>query len=195
MSATVPSVARSVSSRHAAGLPSRTPTAWTSLSATPLPDRSREAHPSVSSFGLTTSDAGRNTLSRLVVVGDDDAHALLGEEGYLVGRGDAAVHGDDELGLQRQQTLDGGRGQAVAFAEAVRHDRGDVSAQRAQPAGRDGCGGDAVEVEVAEHDDALTARIAAAISSAAAGMPGMRSGSSQSRSRSGERKRSTGSTR
>ncbi len=110
----------------------------------------------MSSFGFDHRDAGRNTLSRLVVVGDDDAHALLGEEGHLSCRGDAAVHGDHQLGVQGQQTLDGGLGQAVAFAEAVRHDCGDVSAKCAQPAGRDGCGGDPVEVEVAEDDDALT---------------------------------------
>ena len=155
MSATVPSVARSVSSRHTSGSPRRAPTACTSLSATPLPERSRERTALGSSFGSATgTPAGRpspgswwsvtTTRTPFSASSATSAAEEMPQSTVTTSAGESAM-----------QPLDGRRGEPVALAEAVRHDRVHVGAHRAKPASGDRRGRDAVEVEVAEHDDAL----------------------------------------
>lgn len=47
-------------------------------------------------------------IGRLVVVGDVDLHPRLQDVGHLVLAGNAAVHGDDDVGLQSSGALEGG---------------------------------------------------------------------------------------
>ena len=70
----------------------------------------------------------------------------------------AAVDGDEEGGAVAVESRDGGRVEAVAFAEAIGDIGDDAGAQRAQRLGHEGDGGDAVDVEVAEDGDRLAGR-------------------------------------
>ena len=93
-------------------------------------------------------------IDRFVVVGDGHADAQLHERCRLRLAGDAAVHRDDEVGVERADARDGGVRDAVALFEAPRDERRRLRPERAQAAREHGGGGDAVQVEVAEHDDA-----------------------------------------
>ena len=91
-----------------------------------------------------------------MVVGHGDVDAVLKQLSTLLGRGDAGVDGDDEIGgTGLQQTLDGNLRQTVAFAKALGNERGDVAAEVAQAARQKAGGADAVDVEVTEDRDVL----------------------------------------
>ncbi len=94
-------------------------------------------------------------IGRLVVVGDVHLDARLHDLGHLVLAGDAAVHRDDHIGGKLASALEGGRGDAVALLEAAGNEREGAGAQRPQTPGEHRGGRDAVQIEVAEHDDAL----------------------------------------
>ena len=91
-----------------------------------------------------------------MMVGHGDVDAVLKQLSALLGRGDAGVDGDDEVGSARlQQSLDGDLRQAVAFAKALGDERGDVAAEIAQATRQKTGGADAIDVEVTEDRDVL----------------------------------------
>ena len=96
-------------------------------------------------------------VGRLVMIGDGHFDAALLQQAHLRLAGDAAVDGDQEVGLDLRQTLDGRRGDGVALLEAARDKRRDARSELAQTARHDGGGGDAVQVEIAEHEDMVAA--------------------------------------
>ena len=91
------------------------------------------------------------------MVGDGHFNAALLEQAHLGLAGDAAVDGDQEIGFDLRQTLDGRRGDGVALLKAARDEGRDMRAEFAQAARHDGGGGDAVQVEIAEHEDMVAA--------------------------------------
>ena len=93
----------------------------------------------------------------LVVVGDGQAQTRLHDGRRLVLAGDAAVHRDDEVRTERARAHEGGLGERVALLEAQGDERRCRGAKGAQAAGEHGGGRDAVEVEVAEHEDVVAA--------------------------------------
>ena len=101
--------------------------------------------------------AFRHKVHRLVVVGDSQAQTRLHHGRGLRLAGDAAVHRDDEVGAKRARARDGGLRQRVALLETQRNEGRGLRAEGAQTAGEHGGGRDAVEVEVAEHEDVVAA--------------------------------------
>ena len=107
-------------------------------------------------LGVAHRHALRHEVAGLMVVGHSDIDAALEELRALPCRGDAGVDGDDEVGgAHLQQPLDGDLRQAVAFAEALGDERGDVAAEVAQTARQKAGGADAVDVEVTEDRNVL----------------------------------------
>ena len=91
------------------------------------------------------------------MIGDGHFDAALLQQAHLGLAGDAAVDGDQEVGLDLRQALDGRRGDGIALLEAARDEGRDVRAELAQAARHDGGSGDAVQVEIAEHKDVVAA--------------------------------------
>ena len=91
------------------------------------------------------------------MIGDGYFDAALLQQAHLGLASDAAVDGDQEVGIDLGQALNGRRSDGVALLEAARDERRDVRAELAQAARHDGGGGDAVQVEIAEHEDMVAA--------------------------------------
>ena len=88
-----------------------------------------------------------------VVVGHDDVEPELAGARDGLGRGDAAVDGDQQPGAGRRQRLDARDRDAVAVLEAAGQERLDLGAQQPQHLDRERRGAHAVDVVVAVHDD------------------------------------------
>ena len=98
--------------------------------------------------------AVRQVRAGAVVVGDDDVHAqFFGQRRHVHGV-DAAIHGDEQVGVLRQRAH-GLLVEAVALAVAVGQVGANVRAQRCQVQVEDGRGGDAVHVVIAVDADAF----------------------------------------
>ena len=96
------------------------------------------------------------------------------------GAADAAVDRDDQLHAFGVQAIERGRLQAVAVAQPLGDEVDDVAAEQLQRAPQDHGGGDAVDVVVAVHGDALAAaRSRARGASTARSMSASRNGSSR----------------
>ena len=91
------------------------------------------------------------------MVGDSHFDTALLQQAHLGLAGDATVDGDQEVRLDLRQALDGRRSDGVALLEAAGDERRDARAELAQAARHDGGGGDAVQVEIAEHEDVVAA--------------------------------------
>ena len=96
-------------------------------------------------------------VGRLVMVGDRHADAALAQQLDFGGAGDAAIHRHQEVGIELHDALDGGLGDAVALVGTPRDERQRACSQRAQTAREHRRRRDTVDVEVAEHDDAVAA--------------------------------------
>ena len=94
---------------------------------------------------------------RLVVVGDHGVDAERARVRDGLGRGDAAVHGDDQRAAAALGLVDGIDGQPVAVLDAVRDAVLDARAQLLERAVEQERRGDAVDVVVALDEDALAA--------------------------------------
>ncbi len=84
-------------------------------------------------LGVGHGNALGHQIGRLVVVGDGKAHAGVHDGRRLFLAGDAAVHRDDEVRVQRAHTLERRGAQPVAFLEAQRDERRGMGTQGAQP--------------------------------------------------------------
>ena len=91
--------------------------------------------------------------ARLVVVGDDQLDAQLAGQGRLFHAGDAAIHGDDQLGPVGGQAADGLGVQPVAFVDAMGDVVAGLGAEQFQAEPEDGRAADAVDVVVAVDGD------------------------------------------
>ncbi len=79
--------------------------------------------------GLSTATARGSSASGLVVIRDHHVHAEFRRAPRGLEAADAAVHGDDEAHAFRRQPLDGGHLEAVAVADPLGDEVGDVAAQ------------------------------------------------------------------
>ena len=106
-------------------------------------------------LGIGHRHALGHQIGGFMMVGDCQTHAFPLDGLRLVFRRDAAVDRNDEIGRQLFDALERLDRQSVALFEAQRNERRDAAAKIAQPSGkRRGCR-DAVEIEIAEHDDVL----------------------------------------
>ena len=110
-------------------------------------------------IGVELGVADRHPLGdevgRFVMVGDEDPHPAVLERAHLFAAGDAAVDGDHHVGLAGHEAIDRRLGDAVAFVGAARDEGNRRGAQGAQTAREHRSGRHAVDVEVAEDQDAL----------------------------------------
>ena len=91
-----------------------------------------------------------------VVIDDDCVDSSLPQPRDLRERGGAAIDGDKQPGpVLLHATLDAVLAEAVALLHPEREERFHLRAEAAQDAPEQGAGGDAVDVVVAEDDDAL----------------------------------------
>ncbi len=109
----------------------------------------------VAAFRVDDGNPLRHQVGRLVVVGYHHVHAVRLQDLYLVLGGDAVVHRYQQVGLALQGTIDGGLRQAVALLEAQGNEGRHPCPAGPQALGHKRGGGNAVEVEVAEHQDVL----------------------------------------
>ncbi len=108
-------------------------------------------------LGVCDGHVARHAARGLVVVRDADVYALREHPGDLVCARDPTVNGHDEVRLALHTALHSRLRKRVALVVAVRDESAHVCAQSAQAAHRDGRGRDAVDVEVAEDEDAPAA--------------------------------------
>jgi hypothetical protein len=104
-------------------------------------------------LGIGHRNAGRDALSRLMVIGDDYLYAGFREFCHLGCRRDSAVNGDDQLRSHLCKAPNGRGCKTVALPEPVRDGCRHVRAERLESPRGKRRGGDAVQVEVAEHHD------------------------------------------
>jgi hypothetical protein len=101
----------------------------------------------------------RDGLERLgwheVVVHDDDINPGGARPAHPLVVGRAAIASDEQPGPQAEHLVERRRREAVATAEAARHERPHLASERTERLGQDGGRGDAVAVVVAEYDDEL----------------------------------------
>ena len=98
----------------------------------------------------------RHDRGDAVVVGHDDVDAARVGDGHLGHARRAAIHGHDDARTGRDGRIDRGERQAVALVQTARDVRIDGDAEPAQGDGHDRQPGQAVGIEVAEHEDPLT---------------------------------------
>ena len=99
--------------------------------------------------------ANRHKIGRLVMIGDNHIDAALFEDLDLVLGGDAVVYRNHQIGVAGRRSIDGRLRKAVPFLETERDERSNAGAAFAQTARHKRGGGNAIEVEVAEHQDVL----------------------------------------
>ena len=99
----------------------------------------------------------RQFIVGFVMVGDDQIDAKLTRAACRFGRADAAVDRDDQLDAFGMQSIDGARLKAVAVGQPFGNEVADVGAKQLEGAAQDHRRGDAVDVVVAMHGNALAA--------------------------------------
>lgn len=123
------------------------------------------------------------------MVGHHDVNPAAGKRHHLITCGDSIVHRDDEGGLTRlDHAVERLGREAVPFLEAVGNEGVHTCAELAQGLGQQASRGDAVHVEIAEHRRPRRRATARSTRAATSAIPGIMSGSAQSRSREGVRK-------
>jgi hypothetical protein len=94
----------------------------------------------------------------LVVVGDDEVHAVPACPLRCLDPPDAAVHRDHQTHAVGMEPIDRGGLQAVAVAQPFRQEVRDVRAEQLEHASQDDRGGHPIDVVVAMHGDSLPTR-------------------------------------
>ena len=171
-SATVPNVAKSVKSRHRCGCPNDRPAPARAWGRRPRPPGWSSGH-SGSHFGSATGTPSgtRSTGSWWSVMARPRPASTTAAASTLQAMPQSTV--TMKSGPNEHARVMAASGQRVALVEAQRDERRSLRAESAQTAGEHGGGRDAVEVEVAEHEDVVAAFDGGFSASATSDSPGM----------------------
>jgi hypothetical protein len=99
-----------------------------------------------------------NLIAWLMVVGDDQVDTQITRSLSSSVRRDPAINRDQHLGPRRMCAIDAIRVKTVSLDQTVRNAVLDVSANRAQTGNQDDRARDSIDIVVAVHNDAFTAR-------------------------------------